>query len=74
MALSGDWITPRLWGSVWLEKPPLVYWMTATAWKLGLRDEWAARFPLALMSLCFLIFFQRWMARQTAIPEVVSNE
>jgi 4-amino-4-deoxy-L-arabinose transferase-like glycosyltransferase len=64
MARSGDWITPRLWGSVWLEKPPLLFWMTATAWKLGLRDEWAARSPLALMSLGFLIFFQRWVARQ----------
>ena len=63
MARSGDWITPRLWGSPWFEKPPLLYWMTATAWKLGLRDEWAARLPIAICSLAFLVFFQRWMAR-----------
>jgi 4-amino-4-deoxy-L-arabinose transferase-like glycosyltransferase len=64
MAHSGDWLTPRLWGSVWLEKPPLLFWMTATAWKLGLRDEWAARLPLALISLGFLVFFQGWVARE----------
>lgn len=59
MALSGDWVTPRLWGEPWFEKPPLLYWMIAAAWKLGLTDEWAARFPVALVSLAFLIFFHR---------------
>ena len=22
MAASGDWVTPRLWGAPWFEKPP----------------------------------------------------
>ena len=57
MAESGDWITPRLYGAAWLEKPPLLYWMTAGAWKLGLRDEWAARLPVALGALAFLALF-----------------
>ena len=34
MARSGDWITPRLWGPPWFEKPALLYWMTAAAFKL----------------------------------------
>ena len=29
MAQTGDWVTPRLWGKPWFEKPPLLYWMTA---------------------------------------------
>ena len=29
MAHSGDWITPRLNGQPWFEKPPLTYWLTA---------------------------------------------
>lgn len=57
MAQSGDWITPRLNGSPWFEKPPLLYWMTALATKLGFRDEWAARLPVALVSIAFLAFF-----------------
>ena len=31
MALSGDWVTPRLNGIKYFEKPPLQYWATATA-------------------------------------------
>jgi 4-amino-4-deoxy-L-arabinose transferase len=57
MAQSGDWITPRLNNEPWFEKPPLLYWMTATAWRFGLRDELAARLPVALLSAAFLIFF-----------------
>jgi 4-amino-4-deoxy-L-arabinose transferase-like glycosyltransferase len=64
MAQSGDWITPRLYGSAWFEKPPLLYWMTAAATKLGLRDEWAARLPVALLSLAFLAFFYSLLERE----------
>ena len=28
---SGDWVTPRLNGILYFEKPPLQYWMTAAA-------------------------------------------
>ena len=45
MARSGDWITPRLWGQPWFEKPALLYWMTAAGFRLGLGEEPAARFP-----------------------------
>ena len=64
MARSGDWVTPRLNGSPWFEKPPLLYWMTAAANRLGLRDEWAARLPVALISLAFLAFFHRALRRE----------
>jgi 4-amino-4-deoxy-L-arabinose transferase-like glycosyltransferase len=57
MARSGDWVTPRLDGSGWFEKPPLLYWMTGAATRLRFRDEWAARLPVALVSLAFLVFF-----------------
>ncbi len=64
MARSGDWITPHLNGSPWYEKPPLLYWMTGAATKLGLRDEWAARLPVALLSLAFLLFFYTILERE----------
>lgn len=60
MALSGDWITPRLWGSPWFEKPPLLYWLIALAHRAGLRDELAARLPCALCGAGFLVFY--WWA------------
>jgi 4-amino-4-deoxy-L-arabinose transferase-like glycosyltransferase len=57
MALSGDWITPRLSGEPWFEKPALLYWMTATGFKAGLSEDLAPRLPVALLSVAFLLFF-----------------
>ena len=62
MARSGDWITPRLWGSPWFEKPPLLYWVEGAAFRLGLGPELAPRLPIALCALAFLVFFW-WMLR-----------
>ena len=59
MARTGDWVTPRLWGHPWFEKPALLYWMTALGFDLGLGPELAPRLPVALLSLLFLGFY--WM-------------
>jgi len=48
MAASGDWITPRLNGIKYFEKPPLQYWTTAAAYKLFGEHEWTARLWTAL--------------------------
>jgi 4-amino-4-deoxy-L-arabinose transferase-like glycosyltransferase len=57
MARTGDWVTPRLWGHPWFEKPALLYWMTASGFRLGLGPDLAPRLPVALLSLSFLVFF-----------------
>jgi 4-amino-4-deoxy-L-arabinose transferase len=57
MAATGDWITPRLWGEAWFEKPALSYWMTAAGFKLGLGPDLAPRLPVALASVAFLVYF-----------------
>src|SRR5579872_103615 len=64
MARSGDWVTPRLWGQPWFEKPALLYWMEATAFRAGLNAEMAPRLPVALLSVAFLIFFYWILARE----------
>jgi 4-amino-4-deoxy-L-arabinose transferase-like glycosyltransferase len=56
MARSGDWITPRLWGEPWFEKPALLYWMTGAAFQAGLGPDLAARLPVALLAVGFLAF------------------
>jgi 4-amino-4-deoxy-L-arabinose transferase-like glycosyltransferase len=45
MARSGDWITPRLWGAPWFEKPALLYWLSGIGFRLGLGTELAPRLP-----------------------------
>jgi 4-amino-4-deoxy-L-arabinose transferase-like glycosyltransferase len=51
MAETGDWITPRLYGKPWFEKPPLYYWTAALSFKLFGVSESAARLPSALSAL-----------------------
>lgn len=43
MSVTGDWVTPRLNGIKYFEKPPLQYWMTAAAYKAFGESEWTAR-------------------------------
>jgi 4-amino-4-deoxy-L-arabinose transferase-like glycosyltransferase len=43
MVASGDWLTPRLNGLKFFDKPPLVYWLQAVAIELFGRSEFAAR-------------------------------
>lgn len=57
MAHTHDFVTPKLDGQPWFEKPPLTYWLTALGHSIGLTDEWAARLPQALLSVAFLLFF-----------------
>ncbi len=53
MVHSGDWITPRLNGFKYFEKPPLQYWATAAAYSLFGVEEWTARlWSCALAFLC----------------------
>jgi 4-amino-4-deoxy-L-arabinose transferase-like glycosyltransferase len=51
MARTGDWITPRLWGHPWFEKPVLYYWSAAASFRLFGESDWAARLPVALAAL-----------------------
>ena len=51
MAETGDWVTPRLYGQPWFEKPPLFYWGAAVSFKLFGVSEAAARLPSAICAL-----------------------
>jgi 4-amino-4-deoxy-L-arabinose transferase-like glycosyltransferase len=51
MAETGDWITPRLYGQPWFEKPILYYWAAAVGFRLHLPSEVAARLPSAIAAL-----------------------
>lgn len=59
MAQSGDWVTPRLNGIKYFEKPALQYWATAAAYKVFGEHHWTARSWPALTGFAglLLIFF-----------------
>ncbi len=63
MLTSGDWVTARLDGVVYLEKAPLVYWAIAASYAIFGAHDWAARIPIALsaIALCWLTMaFGAW--------------
>jgi 4-amino-4-deoxy-L-arabinose transferase-like glycosyltransferase len=51
MAESGDWVTPRLYGKPWFEKPVLYYWGAALSFKLFGVSDATARLPSAIAAL-----------------------
>jgi 4-amino-4-deoxy-L-arabinose transferase-like glycosyltransferase len=55
MAQSGDWVTPRLNGIKYFEKPPLQYWATAAAYKVFGEHHWTARIWPALTGFAGLL-------------------
>ena len=63
MAETGDWITPRLYGEPWFEKPVLYYWGAALGFLLHLPGEWAARLPSAFAALGAALAMA-WLAKK----------
>ncbi|MCL1473114.1 ArnT family glycosyltransferase [Argonema antarcticum] len=51
MTVTVDWITPYWNGETRFDKPPLVYWLMAIAFKIIGVNEWAARLPSALFAI-----------------------
>lgn len=51
MAESGDWVTPRLYGKPWFEKPVLYYWGAALSFQWFGVNERSARLPSAISAL-----------------------
>jgi 4-amino-4-deoxy-L-arabinose transferase-like glycosyltransferase len=54
MLLLKDWLIPHLNLVPYLEKPPLVYWLTSLSFAAFGFTEWAARLPAALAALAGL--------------------
>jgi 4-amino-4-deoxy-L-arabinose transferase-like glycosyltransferase len=61
MVETGDWVTPRLYGRPWFEKPSLYYWGAALCFKLFGVSEAAARLPSAISAL-FATLALAWLA------------
>ncbi|HXI41828.1 MAG TPA: glycosyltransferase family 39 protein [Bryobacteraceae bacterium] len=48
---TGDWVTARINGVIYLEKPPLKYWLIALSFRIFGVHDWAARIPTALAAV-----------------------
>jgi 4-amino-4-deoxy-L-arabinose transferase-like glycosyltransferase len=55
---SGNYVTPHIKNTVYLEKPPLVYWATAISFKLFGENDFSARLFVALCAWgCILLVY-----------------
>jgi 4-amino-4-deoxy-L-arabinose transferase-like glycosyltransferase len=62
MLQRGELVVPYLDGKPYLDKPPLLYWLVMTSFRLFGPHDWAARIPLALSvhgSVLLAYFFGR---------------
>jgi len=62
MLVRHDLVTPEMNKTLFLNKPPLMYWLTAGAFALGARDEWA-RVASVLAAMLSVFFTCRLGAR-----------
>ena len=69
MVASGDWLTPRLNGFKYFEKPPLQYWTTAAAFSVFGQTEWAARLWSGLTGF-FGVLLVFWFGNRLLGPPV----
>ena len=63
MLASGDWVTARLDGVLYLEKAPLIYWLMAISYRIFGVTDWAARLPVAFASIALALLSDRKSTR-----------
>lgn len=56
MTVTGDWITPYFNTETRFDKPVLIYWLMALAYKTIGVNEWAVRLPSALSAIALTVF------------------
>jgi 4-amino-4-deoxy-L-arabinose transferase-like glycosyltransferase len=76
MVATGDWVTPRLDGLKYFEKPALQYWATAVAYSVFGLSEWTARlWTVGLAFACLPLVFawtRRLYGTRAALAAVVT--
>jgi 4-amino-4-deoxy-L-arabinose transferase-like glycosyltransferase len=72
MFQSGDWIVPRHHGEIWVDYPPMVYWMGfISSHLLGGMSEFALRLPCALAAIGLVLATcatgSRWFGQRSGL-------
>lgn len=71
MHLDNDWVTPRLFGEPFLEKPPLSLWLDAGAIRVFGGTPWAVRLASAFAGL-FSVMLLYGMLRRFGRPSAIA--
>jgi 4-amino-4-deoxy-L-arabinose transferase-like glycosyltransferase len=71
MHLDDDWVTPRLFGEPFLEKPPLSLWLDAGAMRVFGVSPWAVRLASAVAGLLSVMLLYG-MLRRFERPKMIA--
>lgn len=76
MLERGDYLVPRLNGARYYEKPPLMYWAVAGAYRVFGVNEFAARFPAAVayvgtVAVVFYLGLTLWGLRGACLAALI---
>jgi 4-amino-4-deoxy-L-arabinose transferase-like glycosyltransferase len=63
MVTTGDWVTPRLDGLKYFEKPALQYWATAAVYSVVGLSNWSSRLWTVVLGFACLPLIYAWVAR-----------
>jgi 4-amino-4-deoxy-L-arabinose transferase-like glycosyltransferase len=63
MVTTGNWITPRLDGLKYFEKPALQYWATAAVYSVVGLSNWSSRLWTVVLGFACLPMIYAWLAR-----------
>lgn len=64
MVLSGDWISPRIYGNYWYDKPILIYFFLCISYSIFGFTDFASRLPSALFGAFTIALIYWFMHRQ----------
>lgn len=59
MLATGDWLSPRIYGDFWYDKPPLFYWLEAVSFSMFGISTFTARLPSALIGMGTVLYLYR---------------
>ena len=66
MVLTSDWLSPKIYGNVWFDKPVFFYWLTAASFKLLGFSDLAARLNPAIFAAFGLVLVYWFMSKVTS--------
>ncbi len=66
MVVSSDWLSPRIYGNVWFDKPVFFYWLTAIAFKAFGFSDLAARLVPALFAGVGVVMVYWFLTKTTS--------
>lgn len=71
MVLSGDWISPQVFGSFWYDKPPFMYWLLSASYSVFGFSNFASRLPAAFCG-ALSVSFMAWYVRRILNDETAA--